>query len=93
MNSVSESQKRNHSLTLHDRTALAIDGVTDVRGFDENAVLLVTHGGEMTVEGEGLHVTHLALEEGRVTVEGKIGGIFYTDDGGKKKGIFSRMVK
>ena len=93
MISVPETQKNNHALTLRDRALLVLDGVLDVRGFDENAVLLVTHGGDMTVEGENLHITHLALEEGRVTVEGKIDGIFYTDEPGKKKGFFSRMVK
>lgn len=93
MNSLSETQKTNRTLTLCNRSRLTLEGVTDVRGFDENAVFLLTQDGDMTVEGEGLHITHLALEEGRVTVEGKIGGIFYTDDAGKKKGFFSRLVK
>lgn len=93
MNSVPETKKRDHSLTLRDRALLTLEGVADVRGFDESAVLLITHGGDMTVEGEGLHITHLALEEGRVTVEGKISGIFYTDEQRKAKGFFSRMVK
>ena len=93
MNSIPETQKKKHALTLQDRARLTLDGVTDVRGFDENSIFLVTHGGELTVEGEGLHITRLALEEGDVTVEGKVSGIFYTDEPGKKKGFFARLVK
>ena len=79
---------------MRERTLLEIDGVTDVRGFDENTVLLVTSCGDMTVEGEGLHITHLALEEGCVCVEGRIDGLFYTDGAKKEKGgFFSRFVK
>lgn len=93
MNSLPENQKKSHTVTLHNRHLLELDGIADVRGFDENAVLLVTAEGDMTVEGECLHITRLALEEGRVVLEGRIGGIYYTDETKKAKGFFARMVK
>lgn len=83
------------TLILRDRARLELDGVKDVSGFDENAVLLRTELGSMTVEGEGLHITRLDLEKGLLTVEGRLNAVFYTGDGGEKKkgGFLSRLVK
>lgn len=83
------------TVLLKDRTVLELDGVRDVSGFDEAAVILHTTLGGMTIEGDSLHITRLDLEKGLLTVEGKIHGIFYTGEPNdrKKGGFFSRLVK
>ena len=92
MNLLPENQKKNQNLTLRDRTALDVDGVTDVRGFDENSVFLDTVCGKMTVEGEGLHITRLEEEAGRLSLTGRITAIYYTDEAHRtKNGLFSRF--
>ena len=89
-----EKTEGGQTVLLKDRAMLEIDGVSDVVSFDEGVVLLRTVQGAMTVEGEGLHISRLDLEKGLLTVEGKIGGLFYTTEtgAGKKGGFFSRLV-
>lgn len=83
--------EKRHSLSLKNREKLSLDGVCEVLSFDEEAVLLRTALGRLTVEGANLHVTKLLLDCGEVNIEGKIQGIFYDEerDGGRI-GFFHR---
>jgi len=83
----SEAPVRPHSLTLNDRKTLTMSGVNEVSSFDEKQLVLRTEDGQMTVQGSGLHVTALLLEEGRVSVEGKIDAIAYTGRAAGGKGL------
>ena len=48
-----------HKLSLSDRTALTMTGVTEVVSFDETAVVLRTVLGTLTVQGQELKLkTH-----------------------------------
>ena len=69
---------RAHSLTLDNRQRAALTGISDVIAFDENQVVLRTDTGEIVLNGEGLHVTRLMLEEGQLAVEGKVDSVFYS---------------
>lgn len=76
-------------LSLFDRSKLSLTGVTDVSGFDETLVSVKTADGELSVEGEGLHVTLLSLEEGKVDLEGRINAMVYMDGhAGKRKSFW-----
>lgn len=70
--------QRTHTLSMENRQKAALTGVSEVLAFDENQVILMTDSGEIALTGEGLHVTRLMLEEGQLTVEGKLDSIFYT---------------
>ncbi|MDD4773974.1 MAG: YabP/YqfC family sporulation protein [Eubacteriales bacterium] len=98
-----ESARRGHTVTLLDRRTLNITGAEDVLSFDENSVIIRTALGLMTVDGEGLRIVKLNADAastqqqnnvgpGGVIIEGKIGGVFYTDDDSepKKAGMFGR---
>ena len=74
-----------HTLTLATRTKAALTGVTEVIAFDDGQVTLLTDTGEITLTGQNLHVTKLMLEDGQLTVEGHIDGIFYTDKKEKRR--------
>ena len=84
---------RPHSLTLNDRKSLYLTGVRDVASFDEKQLIMHTDAGQISISGEGLHVSELVLEEGRVAVEGQVDAIQYTNRGKLSRhglhGIFS----
>ena len=81
-----------HSLTLESRNKLAISGVTDVDSFNEEMVVLATGEGPLTVLGSSLRIGQLNLENGRLTVEGKIDAMSYADR--REKGtLMKRMFR
>ena len=83
--------EKRHSLSLKNREKLSLDGVCEVLSFDEEAVLLKTALGRLTVEGENLHVTKLLLDCGEVNIEGKIRAIFYDEERDSSRiGFFRR---
>lgn len=86
------AQQKNHSLSLENRKCAALTGVQEVLAFDENQVILLTESGEIALTGENLHVTRLMLEEGQLTVEGRLDGIFYTHKSPRRR-LFGRGGK
>ena len=81
-----------HNLTLENRQRAMLTGISEVMAFDENQVILTTEDGEVTLSGEGLHVTRLMLEEGQLTVEGRIDSVFYSQRT-RGRGLFHRTGK
>ena len=69
-----------HAVTLENRRRASLSGVMDVMRFDEQEIELATTDGDITLLGEGLHIAHLSLEEGKLVVEGEIAGIEYGAD-------------
>lgn len=80
---MNETTGKPFGLTLERREKAVLTGVTDVERFDENEVVLHTHGGRLTLTGTGLHVSSLQLDEGRLLVDGTIDSAAY-DSGGLK---------
>lgn len=80
---MNQPTEKPYGLSLDRREKAVLTGVTDVERFDENEVVLSTHGGRLILTGTGLHVASLQLEEGRLLVDGTIDGVVY--DGGVKK--------
>lgn len=66
-----------HAVTLESRQRASLSGVMDVMSFNEQEIMLKTTDGDISLLGEGLHIAHLSLEEGRLVVEGEIAGIEY----------------
>ncbi len=80
-----------HHVTMHECKTVLITGVKEVISFDELAVLLVTSCGQMTIEGDGLHISRLDLDRGEADVDGTVTGIFYSKIKEKNGGIFRRF--
>ena len=80
-----------HKLTLDNRNRLGVTGVTEVLSFDENAVLLRTELGILTVLGQGLRLKTLSPEGGQVAVEGEVGSLSY-EEPRQKGGWLSRLL-
>ena len=66
-----------HKLTLNERKTMMLTGAAEVLSFDENAVVLKTGLGLLTVQGQQLHLKTLSPENGQVTVTGQISALFY----------------
>ena len=83
--------KGKSSISILDRALLQLDGVEDVLSFDESAVYLKTTLGTLNIDGKDLHIQNLSLENGALSVTGRIDGLYYVAEEGKsKKGLFFR---
>ena len=84
-----------HTLLLDGREKLTVNGVEDVESFDDEAVILYTTQGMLTVKGIDFRINKLSVESGEVIVEGEIGSILYSgvDRPQKDGGFFSKMFK
>ena len=89
---MNQTTEKPHGLTMDRREKAVLTGVTDVERFDENEVVLHTHGGRLILTGTGLHVSSLQLEEGRLLVDGAIDGVVYDGGAMKRRGGFFRRA-
>lgn len=74
-----ESTAPAHGFEVRERAHIEVHGMTEVISFDENAVMLATTQGNMTIEGRELRVNVLNVKEGQVSVDGHVDGIYYTE--------------
>ena len=90
----SNAGESKHSVSLFSRKKAEIEGVKEVESFDEATVILQTHCGEMTLEGEGLRVGTLDTVRGVISVTGQIRALYYSDTASKaKRPLFSRLFR
>ena len=80
-----------HKLTLNQRSALSVSGVTEVVSFDETAVILHTELGTLAVHGSGLQLKALSTEGGQVSVDGSISALIY-EEPRRSGGWLSRLM-
>lgn len=80
-------------LTLQDRKQLSVTGVTDVLGFDDTTVSMVTDAGDLLIKGSSLHISRLSLEIGRVDLEGTVDSVEFTKLHRKKESFLTRIFK
>ncbi len=81
-----------HKLTLNERKNLTLTGAAEVISFDENAVILKTSLGVLTVQGQALHLKTLSPENGQVTVDGQISALFY-EEPRASGGLFQKLFR
>ena len=83
-----------HDVAIKGRRHIDITGVKEVLSFDERSVSLITHGGEMTVEGEDLKIGALDTDRGLLSVDGRVNGMYYYDvRPEEKRSILGRLFK
>ena len=82
--------ERRQDIIISDRARLSISGVEDVQSFDDTSVILKTNNGMIAVDGESLRINELSTEEGRIFIEGRIGGVLFFEptEEKKKRGFF-----
>jgi sporulation protein YabP len=81
------------NISIIGRKSVDVTGVSSVDSFDEYAINLSVSGSTLVIEGEGLNITTLDLERGKVFAQGKINGVYYSDSGSTSSGsgIFSKL--
>ena len=79
-----------HNLTLKERRALTMTGVTEVLSFDENAIALRTELGILQIHGSGLQLKALSQEKGDMMVEGTISALVYEEP--RQGGFWRRLM-
>ena len=81
--------EREHNVCITGRENIAVTGVCEVVSFDENSVVMETVAGTLTIDGTEMNVTGLDLANGQVTVTGKLVGLYYIEQRGKRR-LFGR---
>ena len=71
------------NITLCNREQLSITGVIDVESFQDHTILVATELGRLLVKGSHLKVKELSPESTKLSIEGYIHQLIYTQ---KKKG-------
>lgn len=91
------SRTGQHRVSLINREACAINGVSDVLSFDVGEVLLETEQGMLMIRGSELHVSRLTLEKGEVDIDGRIDSLTYSEQtasaGSKAESLLSRLFR
>ena len=87
------SATEKNDILIRSRKHIDITGVRDVVSFDDRAVVMITSGGDMTVEGEDLKIGVLDTDKGIVSVDGKISAVIYYDDSpNEKRKLFRKKL-
>lgn len=82
-----------HLLTLEGRGKLGISGVEEVESFDEQEIVMRTVAGGLVVTGEGLSVSRLSVENGDVSVNGRIDALRYEEPSEERRSLWSRLFR
>ena len=86
-----------HRISLWNRERMEVLGVTDVISFDEQTVTLDTVCGKLAIEGAVLHIHVLNIEQGIVTMDGRVDSVTYYETETKEKdgtnGFFGRLFR
>ena len=89
-----KKEPEEQNLFLSGRQMLKVTGVLDVDSYDEHSINAQTVCGLLTVEGKGLHVRRLSLEEGILEIGGTVDALFYSEMQEKPAGtFFSRLFR
>lgn len=82
-----------HKINLNQRREGSINGVKDVKSFDEKTIVLETELGMLTIKGEELHVGRLTIEKGEIEITGRIDSLVYSEAGSTGRGgsVISRL--
>ncbi|MBQ9949462.1 MAG: sporulation protein YabP [Clostridia bacterium] len=84
---------RSQAVTLENREMLSVSGVRNVDEFNDTDICLDTDCGILHIDGGGLHITKLNLDDGIVLLEGNICGIVFEEEAEERGGFFSKIFK
>ena len=82
-----------HSVTMNDRSTLALTGVQEVLGCDEEIVTVRTVMGDLTVSGMKLHIGSFDRASGVLKLDGSINELVYADSDPERRGFFGRLFR
>jgi sporulation protein YabP len=80
-------EKTMQSLVLENKELLNVTGVEGVDNFNDEAVVLITTKGKLTIKGEKLNISKLNVEEGKLMVKGIINSLIYSEYEGQREKV------
>ena len=86
-----KSSPMSHSVVMNERKQLKLTGVCEVLSFDEENMSLHTECGALHIEGKGMHITTLDIDQGNVIIDGQIDGLFYAGEVQQKRGFLGKV--
>ncbi|MCP3032127.1 sporulation protein YabP [Halobacillus sp. A1] len=91
----SQNNQPEHNMRILNRKTLEITGVKEVDSFDSEEFLLQTSMGYLVIRGENLQMKNLNVDDGEVSIKGRVFEMTYLDEnhGEKAKGLFSKLFK
>lgn len=75
------------SLLLENKEILNVTGVEGVDNFNDEAVVLLTNKGKLTIKGERLNISKLNVDEGKLIVKGEINSLFFSEYEGQREKV------
>ena len=69
-----------HRLTIENREHLEITGVLHVDSFDDEEIIMETELGLLAAHGEKMHIKHLNLDEGEISIDGFLLELAYAEN-------------
>lgn len=88
------SVEKDHQLKINNRKLLEITGVREVDSFDNEEFLLETVMGYLIIRGHNLQLKNLDVNDGIVSIKGKVYELSYVDEQQEKaKSLFSKLFK
>ncbi len=85
--------KKKHDLIMESRKNLNMNGVSDVKGFDDEKIIITTVLGELTVKGSRLHIGSFSQESGELHIDGEINELHYSENKQNEGGFFSKLFR
>ncbi|MCI5630131.1 YabP/YqfC family sporulation protein [Terrisporobacter sp.] len=82
-----------HSISLKDRSNLVIYGVDHIYSFNDKKVELLTSAGRLIIEGEGLDMNKLNLEESIISVDGTVNSLNYEKEKKPDEKFWKKVFK
>lgn len=83
-----------HEIVMKNRSELELTGVKEIDSFDHAEFLIETVMGYLIIRGDNLQLKNLNVNEGLLSITGKVHEITYLDDHMEKaKGFFSKLFK
>lgn len=82
-----------HDITLKSRSDLLISGVEHIYSFSDKKVEIQTCEGRLVVDGEGLDINKLNLEDTIISVKGTINSIVYSKSKKPQESFFKKVFK
>ena len=85
----SENQTH-HQIIMQNRSLIELTDVEDVDAFDDGEVVVKTTLGDLLIKGHQLHVLKLNLENGTLSIDGKVDSLTYSEP---TRGLFGRLLR
>ena len=82
-------------ISINDRKNISIIGINNIEAFDSDEFIINTNFGKILLKGEELEILKLDVQNGNVSIKGKINSLayIYSNISVNKEGVFKKIFK